>query len=110
MIGIDIVDVGRKIPKGVFSGYELEYIHDKGVVADQTAAGLFAAKEAYFKALGTGVPISKLAQIEIHHDSQGKPYYALLGSPVKGAALSISHTSKTAVAVCIMQEKWLGLS
>jgi len=76
----------------------LEYIHGKGITADQTAAGLFAAKEAYFKALGTGIQISKLSEIEICHSELGTPYYK--NNP--HATLSISHTEKIAVAVCIL--------
>ena len=97
-IGIDIVDVDRVIPRQVFSNRELEYIHGKGITADQTAAGLFAAKEAYFKALGTGMQLSQLSQIEVRHDELGAPYY----SNNLNATLSISHTEKVAVAVCIL--------
>jgi phosphopantetheine--protein transferase-like protein len=54
-------------------------------------AGLFAAKEAIFKAGGftASVPYS---QVEIGHKENGQPFFGEL-------ALSISHTDQTAVAV-----------
>jgi phosphopantetheine--protein transferase-like protein len=99
-IGIDIVEIERfagfKYPD-IFSAAELEYIQDKNN-PPETTAGLYAAKEAYFKATGTGIIKSKLPEIEIAHDQNGKPYYR--NNPT--ASLSISHTKTTAVAVCII--------
>ena len=97
-IGIDILDVGRNIPDGVFSEYELEYIKGKGQGSIRTATGIFAAKEAYFKAKGTGIIKSELKKVEVRHKPGGAPYY---GND-HNAALSISHTDTTAVAVCIL--------
>ena len=99
-IGIDIVEIervaGLKNDK-VFSQNELAYIAKKNH-ALSTVAGLFAAKEAYFKAKGTGIVKSKLPEVVICHHENGQPYYLMDTQ----AVLSISHTNSTAVAVCII--------
>ena len=100
-IGIDIVECDRFADlvdnQKIFSASELEYIRKKNL-ALSTVAGLFAAKEAYFKAQGSGIIKSKLNQIVISHHKNGQPYYE--NQP--NTALSISHTQNTAVAVCII--------
>lgn len=99
-IGIDIVDCERVaglISDKIFSAEELAYIREKNN-ALPTVAGLFAAKEAYFKARGTGIIKSELPKIVIGHDENGQPYYINQSQ----TALSISHTKTTAVAVCII--------
>lgn len=89
------------MPVNIFSSYELDYIRSKGVNGKQTAAGIFAAKEAYFKAVGTGIEKSKLRNVEVHHTKQGVPFYFNDDKVV----LSISHTDKLAVAVCVYFDK-----
>ena len=99
-IGIDIVECERVtglISDKIFSKSELEYIHSKKN-ALPTVAGLFAAKEAYFKAKGTGIVKSKLPEVVICHHENGQPYYLMDTQ----AVLSISHTNSMAVAVCII--------
>ena len=99
-IGIDIVDCARVdglVSEKVFAPGELSYICAKNK-ALETIAGLYAAKEAYFKAVGTGIIKSKLPSIEIAHDAKGCPYYV----HDRNTTLSISHTATAAVAVCII--------
>ena len=99
-IGIDIVEckrVANLISDKVFSQSELNYIYSKNDSL-QTVAGMFAAKEAYFKAKGTGIVKSKLPEIVISHTENGQPFYEQDSQSV----LSISHTETTAVAVCII--------
>ena len=99
-IGIDIVECSRVsglINNKVFSDNELDYIKQKQN-ALPTVAGLFAAKEAYFKAKGTGIIKSQLPMVEIGHHANGQPYYV----NDTQSSLSISHTETTAVAVCII--------
>jgi holo-[acyl-carrier protein] synthase len=99
-VGIDIEEVVRfknmNLEK-IFSPAELSYIKQKSAPAE-TAAGMYCAKEAYFKATGTGIIMRKLPEVEIAHDVDGKPYY----KNDANAALSISHTKSTAAAVCII--------
>lgn len=100
-IGIDIVECerfdGLVNNEKIFSKSELEYICKKNL-ALPTVAGLFAAKEAFFKAKGSGIIKSELPKVIIGHHENGQPYYE--NQP--NAALSISHTQSTAVAVCII--------
>lgn len=99
-IGIDIVEcdrVANLVSDKIFSAEELDYIRQKNH-AVETIAGLFAAKEAYFKAKGTGIIKSELPKVVIGHHANGQPYYA--NDPQ--TTLSISHTKTTAVAVCII--------
>ena len=99
-IGIDIVECERVaglISVKIFSADELTYIHQKHD-ALPTVAGIFAAKEAYFKAKGTGIVKSELPKVVVKHRENGQPYYA--NDPQ--SVLSISHTDTTAVAVCII--------
>jgi holo-[acyl-carrier protein] synthase len=113
-IGIDMIDAERfagmpatKLAR-MFTAREIEYIKSKNF-APETIAGLFAAKEAYFKALGIGVTPKQLLSIEIIYNELGAPYFSnskdLLDDrdgKKMPATLSISHTKTTAVAVCIL--------
>ena len=82
-----------------FTAYEREYIGARKNNA-QTAAGLFAAKEAYLKARGSGIDTLALSAIEIAHDERGRPYYRLADAC---AHLSITHEAGCAAAVCILE-------
>lgn len=91
-----------------FTEYERAYIAGRKNAA-QTAAGLFAAKEAFVKALGTGFSGLTPEHVSVRHDGQGAPYYeitpemrALLGAG--RAHLSISHDGDTAMAVAIVED------
>jgi len=115
MIGIDIQDVERfesytqpERLNRMFTRRELDYISRKNH-ALETIAGMFCAKEAFFKALSSGVNVSQLLHVEIWHHKSGAPYYVLSPEIIKQhklntarILLSISHTKKTAVAVCII--------
>ena len=72
-------------------------------------AGLFAAKEAVMKALGTGMAGANFADIRIRHHDSGQPWVELSGKAAEKAAalgvsgwhLSITHSRSTAAAVAI---------
>jgi holo-[acyl-carrier protein] synthase len=98
--GIDIVKISR-IEKAaeseafvnrVFTESEREYCKNSA-----SLAGLFAAKEAYLKALGTGID-RRMTEVEIAHDEKGKPYI----KGVQNSDLSISHDGDFAVASVIL--------
>lgn len=106
-IGIDIQNV-RTISKmeRFFTGSELDYLKNKNNAPD-SIMGLYAAKEAFFKAIKTGIQKNQLLNVEILHEESGAPYINLLGELKEKHSgydihLSISHTKSTAVAVCIM--------
>jgi len=99
----------------VFTPNERAYLLAKG---HESAAGLFAAKEAVAKALGTGIRGFWPDQIEIAHDALGKPHVilhkeaALIAKKLaKGKrrfyrgysiSLSISHTDTDAIAFAVI--------
>ena len=88
-IGMDLCDVNRirtmshthkqHFIQKYFSEIEQSYIYEKCISPDETVAGMFAAKEAFVKFLGTGFQTVDLPAIEILHDSNGKPYFHLSG-------------------------------
>ncbi|MFD1670568.1 holo-ACP synthase [Agrilactobacillus yilanensis] len=65
-------------------------------------AGRFSAKEAYAKALGTGIGKVGLHDIEILNDPTGRPI--VTRQPFIGTALvSISHTASLVMTQVILQ-------
>ena len=88
-IGTDIVNIkrmekslkryGPKFKKKVFSEYEIKYC-EKKKNSSAFYAKRFAAKEAFTKALGTGINKETiLKNIEVRNDLRGKPYINLKG-------------------------------
>lgn len=116
--GIDMTEVERikknlnfvKFINKIYSKNEVEYLETRKFNA-QTAAGMFAAKEAVSKCLGTGFTNFGPCHIEILKDELGKPYVNLLENALKRAheleisniQISISHTSEYAVAFCVAE-------
>ena len=111
-IGTDIVEISRieKLMKNTnflnrfFTSAEIEYICDK----PQSAAAAYAAKEAYAKALGTGVRGFSLKDIEVLHDSVGKPYINAQNSACRensNTFVSLSHCDEYAIAYVVIEEK-----
>lgn len=76
----------------VFTEGEREYCKKA-----ESFAGIFAAKEAYFKALGTGIKMP-FTQLEVLHNASGKPYF----NGIDHCDLSISHDGDYAVATVII--------
>jgi holo-[acyl-carrier protein] synthase len=72
-------------------------------------AGLFAAKEAVMKAMGTGMAGASFREIRIRHRDSGQPTVELRGQTLQRATamgidswqVSISHSRTTAAAVAI---------
>ena len=50
-----IKDAFEKIKNRVYTDGELAYIESRGAGKFQTATGIFCAKEAFSKAIGTGI-------------------------------------------------------
>lgn len=117
-IGNDIIEIER-IEKAIskegfknkiYSQRELENIEKRGDRVE-TYAGIFSAKEAISKAIGTGVREFSLTDLEILNDDLGKPYVAVsekLDKIIKDKKedyqieISISHSKKYATAVAIV--------
>lgn len=120
-LGIDIVEVERiaeKIEKEngfrelVFSANEIAYCESKAHKYEHYAAR-FAAKEAFFKALGTGwLNGTAFNEVEIINDVHGKPGITFLGETaatinpmqIKNILVSLTHVKIAASAVVIIEK------
>ncbi|HLQ96977.1 MAG TPA: holo-ACP synthase [Pseudogracilibacillus sp.] len=69
------------------------------------AAGRFAAKEAFAKAVGSGIGSLSFQDIEIMQKTNGKPSLQAIGYESEHVFLSISHSKTYAVAQVIIEEK-----
>ncbi len=109
--GTDIIRISRiekliadRIPQKIYTEYEADYISSSPRRA-QTAAGIFAAKEAVLKALGKGISLP-LKDVCIMHRTNGSPYICLTGAVLDYAQnlgitdieISISHDGEYAIA------------
>ena len=114
-VGLDLCQIERmnrlltdeRFLNRYFVQEEISYIHSKGKNAAQTLAGIYAAKEALTKALGTGISFD-LKEIVISHNESGAPRYLLSGTAAKLSEgdhylLSISHDGGIAAAVCVRE-------
>jgi len=118
-IGIDLVDVpdmerrlARKTILGVFSDAEQARAERRPLHRAQTYAAHWAAKEAFTKAIGTGIPTGwhrRLVQIEVVYEKSGKPGYRLgpffQSRLPEGASLhlSMTHLGTMACAVAVLE-------
>lgn len=117
-VGADLAAVGR-IERALENPRFLERVYTpgererlEGLCPErraERAAGLFAAKEAVAKALGTGFRGFRFADVEILPDAAGRPAVFLRGGAKalagEGARLhvSISHDGKMALAFAVME-------
>lgn len=103
--GIDIIEIERiksafnkykNFAGRIFTEDEIRRFAENGC-RFEILAGMFAAKEAFSKYLGTGIGKTAFRDIEVCHNADGCPYIRLRG--VKSdASVSISHCRKYAVA------------
>ena len=117
-IGTDIIEVGRvkkaisqeSLKKKVFSEREIAYCESQK--SEESFAARFAAKEAFFKALGTGWRDGMgITEVEILNDALGKPSIHLSGKAKevfeqKGGThihVSLSHIKEKAIAFVIIE-------
>ena len=116
-IGFDLCEIARmeKLAENsrfltrFFTEEEVAYIDSRGKNKAQTMAGIFAAKEALAKALGTGI-VFEMRDVEVRHSKAGAPYYVLSGEAARLGGedrflLSISHDGGMAGAVCVRERE-----
>lgn len=120
-IGSDIIEINRidnaKSQKGfidkLFTECEKAYIESR-MHSSETIAGIFAAKEAISKALGTGIRGFSFKDIEIIKDQNGKPVVNLYNNADKIAKglcekylvhITISHSKENAIAFSILESR-----
>ncbi len=116
-IGTDLIDIARmaraierpRFLERIYTKGERERIEARGA---NTAAGIFCAKEAVAKALGTGFRGFFTQDIEVDWDDVGKPAARLHGGARlrfdalggKSVHLSISHAAGFAQAFCVIED------
>lgn len=113
-VGTDIEEIARfervlqdkRMMKRCFTERERAYFAARGGAAAESAAAAFCAKEAFGKAVGTGITVNTLPEIEVLHNERGQPYLALGGSMGKLYAdltlsVSLSHSAHYAVATVL---------
>jgi holo-[acyl-carrier protein] synthase len=120
-IGIDIVHVRRierwmKIP-GLIERYfhpaEIASLSSRGTSTALSLAARFAAKEAFGKALGTGLARMRLKDIFVKNNHNGKPFIILEGSAASrfkelgGGTIhcSLTHEGENAVAMVLIERE-----
>ncbi|GHV86560.1 holo-[acyl-carrier-protein] synthase [Spirochaetia bacterium] len=118
-IGIDAVTISRlekwaankTILERFFHPREIEGIREKGRGMVRSLAARFAAKEAFGKALGTGLAGIALKDIMVLNDSNGRPelltegsaLFAIKKAGVKRIHLSLTHEGDTAIASVVLE-------
>lgn len=117
-IGTDIVDIERirkamakpRFMEEYFGVSERDFLMAKSNPAPSVANN-FAAKEAFSKAIGTGVRGFSIAEVQTLRDELGKPYIELSGKAqeiaeklgVKKIHVTLSNTADCAVAFVILE-------
>jgi holo-[acyl-carrier protein] synthase len=120
-LGIDLIEVERiaiKIKKNndfrdlVFSQTEIDYCEGQARPHESYAAR-FAAKEAFFKALGTGwLSGTAFNEVEIIHTKEGLPQLNFLGETaqlmqtigITNVMVSLTHVKEMAAATVIIEK------
>lgn len=115
-IGTDIVEISRvaKLIENTgflqkhFTTAENEYFLSKNK-NPQSVAASFAAKEAFSKALGTGIRGFSLKDIEVLHNEMGKPYIVVYNGAKEllgegKVFLSLSHCNEYATAMVVIEK------
>ena len=116
--GIDIIEIER-VKRAIenkhfiernFTEKEIKYCENRKINKAASYAVRFAGKEAFFKAIGTGI-ICSLTCVEILNDDRGCPYIKLHEKAIdltknlnaKNFFISLSHSKNYAVANCIIE-------
>ncbi len=121
-IGTDIIETARiekaikktsSFPDKVFTEAEQEYCETQKAGKYQSYAARYAAKEAFFKALGTGYRNGmSFKEIEVRNDALGKPEILVYGkvqsfikkNKINRIHLSLSHLKETALAFVVLEK------
>lgn len=120
-LGTDIIEIDRikqaiersdRFRQRVYTEHEIAYCENKHTGVYQSYAGIYAAKEAFMKALGTGLRYGSWQDIEVCHDEFGAPYLSITGAFKKiiqerictEFIVSISHCREYAMSTVIIKE------
>ena len=115
-IGVDEIEISRvkrllrshaRLDR-IYGGEELRQLRTLGRA--QSFAANFCAKEAFAKALGTGLRGFRLSEVQLLREETGRPYYKLSGQAEKLALqrglvfhISVTHTKTTAAAFAVAE-------
>jgi len=118
-IGTDIADVerikrsfdqyGERFARRVFTEVEREYCEHFGETKYLHYAARFAAKEAFSKAIGTGMRDGMAFQlVGVRNDPSGQPHIVLAGLMLelhgsRTVHVTLSHTATLAIAVVVLE-------
>jgi len=116
-LGLDLCEIARmekllengRFLQRYFTQAEADYVQSRGAGAACSLAGLFAAREALGKALGSGIDFD-LKEAEVCHDESGAPFFCFSGKlkeriGTRHVFLSISHDGGIAAAVCLIESE-----
>ena len=119
-LGIDIVHVRRihhwmkteGLVERFFHPEEAASSKERGHAEALSLAARFAAKEAFGKALGTGLAGMRLRDIQVVNNHNGKPEMLLFGDALaslhrvggRHVHLSLTHERENAVAVVVIED------
>lgn len=120
-IGTDVVQIDRMEKslsspafwRRVFGPQERQWLAQLAPSRQkQSAAANFAAKEAFLKAIGTGIGGFELGEIQVLRQPSGAPCFALLGQAAQWAQeqkvqahLSLAHDGGIAQAFVILERQ-----
>jgi len=118
-IGLDAVNIHRlerwkaepNILRRFFHPLELESAARRGSMEMPSLAARFAAKEAFGKALGTGLAGFSLKEVAVVNDAAGKPELSLYGSARRALEragggkvfISLTHEKDYAFACVVIE-------
>jgi len=118
-IGIDIVQINRmerwlvnsRLLERYFHQEEIDLAQTRNSSAALTLAARFAAKEAFGKALGTGLAEISLKDIKVSNRENGKPDIILFETAQKAfeksgankVHISLSHERENAIAMIVLE-------
>ena len=119
-LGTDIIEIDRikkaidrsdRFRQRVYTEREIAYCESKRTGSYQSYAGIYAAKEAFLKALGTGLRYGSWHDIEVCHDEFGAPFLSITGAfktimqerMYTESIVSISHCQSYAMSTIIIK-------
>ncbi len=119
-LGLDAVNIQRieawqgrpGILERFFHPQELEGARRRGSMEAASLAARFAAKEAFGKALGTGLAGFSLREVVVVNDESGQPHLRLSGRALERLVASggsrvlvtLTHEHDYAIAVVVIEE------
>ena len=120
-IGVDIIEIerikeavkkhGPSFLTKVFTANEIKYCRNRKAIRFPELAVRFAAKEAYAKAIGTGITGFGRSnhglgwrEIEVTNNALGKPALKIKGKSSGKVQVSLSHSRDYAVAMVYVEK------